>query len=95
LLFVGANTVFALNALCFLAVLISIAPWKPQVSKVPLESFFESVATAIRYVRYSQSVRIILIRYAIFSFFVASCVHFGANRFPTLPLTYNFLQMEE
>jgi MFS family permease len=71
LLFVGANTVFALNAFCFLAVLISIAPWKPQVSRVPLESFLESVATAIRYVRYSQSVRIILIRYAIFSFFVA------------------------
>jgi MFS family permease len=71
LLFVGGNTVFALNALCFLLVLISIAPWKPQVSKLPLESFFESVATAIRYVRYSQSVRIILIRHAIFSFFIA------------------------
>jgi MFS family permease len=71
LLFVGANTVFALNALCFLAVLISIAPWKPQVSRLPLESFFESVATAIRYVRYSQRVRIVLIRHAIFSFFIA------------------------
>ncbi len=71
LVFVGANTVFALNALCLLAVLISIAPWKPKVSKLPLESFFESVISAIRYVRYSHGIRIILIRNAIFSFFIA------------------------
>ena len=71
LVFVGANTVFALNALCLLAVLVSIAPWKPKVSKLPLESFFESVISAIRYVRYSRGIRIILIRNAIFSFFIA------------------------
>src|SRR6202045_3928517 len=71
LVFVGANTVFALNALCLLAVLISIASWKPKVSKLPLESFFESVISAIRYVRYSHGIRIILIRNAIFTFFIA------------------------
>jgi MFS family permease len=71
LLFVGANTVFMLNALCFLAVLTSIAQWKPKVSNLPLESFFESVTSAIRYVRYSHRIRIILIRNAIFSFFIA------------------------
>jgi MFS family permease len=71
LLFVGAKTVFALNSLCFLAVLVSIAAWKPKVSNLPLESFFESVTSAIRYVRYSPGIRIILIRNAIFSFFIA------------------------
>jgi len=71
LVFVGANTVFALNALCLLAVLISIASWKPKVSRLPLESYFESVISAIRYVRYSHGIRIILIRNAIFSFFIA------------------------
>jgi MFS family permease len=71
LLFVGANTVFMLNALCFIAVLISIARWEPKVSRLSLESFFESVTSAIRYVRYSRAVRIILIRNAIFSFFIA------------------------
>jgi len=71
LVFVGANTVFALNALCLLGVLISIAPWKPKVSRLPLESFFESIISAIRYVRYSHGIRIILIRNAIFSFFIA------------------------
>jgi MFS family permease len=71
LVFVGASTVFALNALCLLAVLLSITSWKPKISRLPLESYFESVITAIRYVRYSQSIRIILIRNAIFSFFIA------------------------
>src|SRR6202045_4390268 len=71
LVFVGANTVFALNTLCLLAVLISIASWEPKGSRLPLESYFESVISAIRYVRYSQSIRIILIRNAIFSFFIA------------------------
>jgi MFS family permease len=71
LLFVRANTVFLLNPLCSLLVVIAIAPWKPTVSKLPLESFFESMASAIRYVRYSQHIRIILIRNAIFSFFIA------------------------
>ena len=71
MVFVGANTVFALNAPCLLAVLVSIAPWKPKISKLPLESFFESVISAIRYVRYSHGIRIILIRNAIFSFFIA------------------------
>jgi MFS family permease len=42
---VGANAVFALNALCFLGVLLAIAPWKPKVSSLPLESFFESVTS--------------------------------------------------
>src|ERR1700675_2517705 len=69
--FVGASTVFALNALCLLVVLISIASWKPKLSKLPLEGYFESVISAIRYVRYSRSIRIILIRNAIFSFFIA------------------------
>ncbi|MGA8481342.1 MAG: MFS transporter [Chthoniobacterales bacterium] len=71
LLFVGANTVFLLNALCSLVLVLAIAPWKPTVAKLPLESFLESMASAIRYVRYSQHIRIILIRNAIFSFFIA------------------------
>ena len=71
LLFVGPNTVFLLNGLCALLVVVAIAPWKPNVAKLPLESFFESLASAIRYVRYSRNVRIVLIRNAIFSFFIA------------------------
>ena len=71
LLFVGPNTVFLMNGLCALLVVFAIAPWKPVVSKLPLENFFESMTSAIRYVRYSRKVRIVLIRNAIFSFFIA------------------------
>jgi MFS family permease len=72
LLFVGANTIFLLNALCAaLVVIIAITPWKPVTSRLPLESFFESISSAIRYVRYSRPIRIILIRNAIFSFLIA------------------------
>jgi MFS family permease len=71
LLFVGVNTVFLLNALCALVVIIAIAPWKPVTSRLPLESFFESITSAIRYVRYSRPIRILLIRNTIFSFFIA------------------------
>ncbi|MBV8815802.1 MAG: MFS transporter [Verrucomicrobia bacterium] len=69
---VGANTVFTLNAVCFLLILIAIAPWKPVTSRLPLESFLESVASAIRYVRYSRPVQIILFRNAVFSFFISA-----------------------
>jgi MFS family permease len=71
LLFVGPNTVFLLNAIFAFLVVVAIAPWKPAVSKLPLESFFESMTSAIRYVRYSRHVRIVLIRNALFSFFIA------------------------
>lgn len=71
MLFVGANTVFLLNALCSLLVVVAIAPWRPTVSRLPLESFFESMTSAIRYVRYSKPVRIVLIRNGIFSFFIS------------------------
>ncbi len=67
----GANTVFALNAVCLLAVPISVGRWKPTIGKLPLESFLAAVTSAIRYVRYSPGIRIILFRNALFSFFIA------------------------
>jgi MFS family permease len=71
LLVLQAEGVFLLNALCFLAVPISILSWKPKVEKLPHEGFFESIASAIRYARYSQGIRIILFRNALFSFFIS------------------------
>jgi MFS family permease len=70
---VGASLVFAFNGVAFLLVLIAILLWKrarPQ-SQLPLESFFESFITAIRYVRYTPGIRIILARSALFSFFIS------------------------
>jgi Transmembrane secretion effector len=41
-------------------------------SSLPLENFFESLTTAIRYVRYTPGIKILLARHAIFSFFISS-----------------------
>ena len=65
---VGANFIFAFNGVGFLLVLIAIALWarpRPQ-SQLPLESFFESFITAIRYVRYTPGIKVILARNASF-----------------------------
>jgi len=70
---VGASLIFAFNGVAFLLVLVAILLWKrarPQ-SELPLESFFESFITAIRYVRYTPGIRVILARSAIFSFFIS------------------------
>jgi MFS family permease len=70
---VGASFLFACNGVGFLLVLVAILLWRrarPQ-SELPLESFFESFITAIRYVRYTPGIRIILARSALFSFFIS------------------------
>jgi MFS family permease len=71
LLVLPAHGVFLLNALLFLAVPIALLCWKPRVENLPLESFFESIASAIRYARYSRGIQIILFRNALFSFFIS------------------------
>jgi MFS family permease len=70
---IGANSVFAFNGLGFLVVFLVILKWKRarRQSQLPLESFFESFTTAIRYVRYTPGIKIILVRSALFSFFIS------------------------
>ena len=70
---IGANWVFTLNAICFLIVILAILQWKrkERPSKVPLESFFESFSTAIRYVRYAPGIQVVLARNILFAFFIA------------------------
>jgi MFS family permease len=70
---VGANTVFAGNAACFLLVIVAVAqlPRKQPMSNLPLENFTESFLTAIRYVRYAPGIQVVLARNVLFSFFIA------------------------
>ena len=70
---IGANWVFTLNAICFLIVILAILQWKrkERPSKVPLENFFESFSTAIRYVRYAPGIQVVLARNILFAFFIA------------------------
>jgi len=69
----GVSFVFGANGLGFLLMFLAILQWKrvrPQ-SNLPLENFFESLTTAIRYVRYTPGIKILLARHALFSFFIA------------------------
>ena len=70
---IGANWVFTVNAICFLIVILAILQWKrkERPSKLPLENFFESFSTAIRYVRYAPGIQVVLARNILFAFFIA------------------------
>src|ERR1700736_4675403 len=69
----GANFVFAVNAGCFLLVVLAIRQWKqPTVrAKLPSESFFKSFGTTIRYVRYEPRLQVVLARNFLFALFIS------------------------
>src|ERR1700694_690643 len=61
---IGANAVFALNAAGFLLVLAAILRWRKthKRSRTPTESMLESFVGALRYVRYTRGIQIVLVR---------------------------------
>jgi MFS family permease len=69
----GAPVVFGLNSACFFLIVIALAFWRPAFSqrKVPLESFLEAFASAIRYVRYAPGMQVVLARDVLFAVFIA------------------------
>ncbi len=70
---IGANAVFAVNAAGFLLVLIAIMSWhNPRKrSRAPAESILESFVGAVRYVRYSRGIQVVLIRALLFSLLIS------------------------
>jgi len=68
----GANLVFALNAACFLLVVLAIRGWKhPSVpAQLPSESFFESFGAVIHYVRNAPGLKVVLARNFLFALFI-------------------------
>jgi MFS family permease len=73
LYFFGANWVFALNALCFVVVILALSQWKGARAEAefPLENFLESFSSAIRYVRYAPAIQVVLARNTLFAFFIS------------------------
>jgi MFS family permease len=71
---IGSTSVFALNAVCFLAVIFCILQWKRTAlqSRRGLESFFDSFLRAIRYVRYAPGFQVVLARNALFALFISA-----------------------
>ncbi|HEY0793072.1 MAG TPA: MFS transporter, partial [Chthoniobacterales bacterium] len=71
---VGANTLFALNAAAFLLVIAAIQGWRrpEEKSDVPVESLVESFVGAIRYVRYTRGIQIVLLRAFLFALLISA-----------------------
>ncbi len=69
----GASFIFGANGLGFLLMFLAVLQWKRVTtqSDLPLETFFESLTTAIRYVRYTSGIKILMVRHALFSFFIS------------------------
>jgi MFS family permease len=69
----GANSVFALNAACFLLVVLATRQWKqPSVpAKLPPERFFESIGEVVHYVRYAPAFQVVLARNFLFALFIS------------------------
>jgi MFS family permease len=71
---IGTNGVFAANGACFLLVNLALMRCRQPKGHPPaaMENFFQSFATAVRYVRYAPGVQIILARQVLFSLLVAA-----------------------
>jgi predicted MFS family arabinose efflux permease len=69
----GANFVFALNAACFLLVVLATRKWKqPSVPvKLPSETFFESFGTVIHHVHSAPGFQVVLARNFLFALFIS------------------------
>src|SRR3982074_1958762 len=69
----GANFIFALNAACFLLVVLAARQWKqPSLpAKLPSENFSESFGTVIHYVRYAPGFQVVLARNFLFALFIS------------------------
>ena len=69
----GPGSAFAANAGGFLLLLLAISRWKrpAREAKTAPEDFFATIETALRYVRYTPGIRVVLARIALFSFFIS------------------------
>jgi MFS family permease len=68
--FVDPSGVFAINAVCFLLVIFAVHQVKPArvTSNLPLENFVGSFLSAVRYVRYTHGIQVVLARNILFAF---------------------------
>ena len=69
----GANFVFALNAACFLLVVVATRQWKQPTrpAELPSESLSESFGTIVRYVRNAPRFQVVLARNFLFALFIS------------------------
>jgi MFS family permease len=67
---IGPYMVFSVNSACFLLVAAAVLGWRRLYCKLPLEKFAQSIIAAVRYVRYTSGVQVVLVR----NFLFAICI---------------------
>jgi MFS family permease len=92
----SVGTAFAINAASFLGVIAVVARWKRHAQKrtAPPETLSGATAAAIRYVRYSPSVRMVLFRSGVGMFFASGLLALlpsVAHAVSGGPITYGIL----
>src|SRR5579872_3630368 len=92
----GIGAAFVSNTLSFLGVILVVARWKrPAVKRAtPPETITGATVAAIRYVRYSPAVRIVLLRAGTAMFFASgllALLPYVAKRLNTSPVGYGVL----
>jgi len=94
---VGVSATFGFNAVSFLGVFAVLLRWKAPArttGKVPTESFRGAMSAAVRYVRYSPGIRVLLLRSAILIFFTSSfwaLLPTAAKALSRSPIAYGLL----
>jgi MFS family permease len=70
---IGANALFALNSAGFLIIMIAIKRWHQEAtqSKMPLKTFLESFAGAVRYALYTRGIQVLLVRAFLFALLIS------------------------
>jgi predicted MFS family arabinose efflux permease len=73
ILVAGANSVFALNAACFILVVVATRQWKQPtpLAKLPSESLSQSFGSIIRYVLDAPGFQVVLARSFLFALFIS------------------------
>jgi MFS family permease len=94
--FAGISAAFVLNAVSFVGVILVVARWKRSVVKrtTPPETVTGATVAAIRYVRYSPTVRIVLLRAGTAMFFASALLALLpslAHRINGSPIGYGVL----
>jgi MFS family permease len=69
----GVNLVFAINALCFLLVILAILRWQSVhgAPKAQREGLLASLASALTYIRQTPEVRVVVVRVFLFGLFIS------------------------
>ncbi len=92
----GIGTAFVLNTLSFFGVIFVVARWKRSIAKrtTPPETVTGATVAAIRYVHYSPTVRIVLLRAGTAMFFASAVLALLpsiAHRISDSPIGYGVL----